>query len=77
MIKRRAKGVCEAKVHVAECDGIGTQCDHVIAGDDHSLANLQWLSGPCHAAKTKLEALAGRAKQPRARRDAEQHPGLI
>jgi hypothetical protein len=75
--KRRAKGMCQAKVHEPDCDGIGTECDHVQRGDDHSLTNLQWLSTPCHMAKTKAEAAAGRAAAPKAKRQPEQHPGLI
>ena len=69
-VKRRAGGRCEAAVHVPECDGIGTDCDHIKAGDDHSLANLQWLSLPCHKAKTAAE-------RPSRKRPAEKHPGLL
>ena len=54
-VRGRAHGLCQAKQHVPECDGIGTDCDHIIAGDDHSLDNLQWLSHPCHKAKTERE----------------------
>lgn len=45
-------------MHEPECDGIGTECDHIERGDDHRLSNLQWLSGPCHHAKTLREAQA-------------------
>ena len=54
-VKRRANGRCEASQHVAECDGIGAECDHIIAGDNHQLENLQWLSPACHKAKTLAE----------------------
>lgn len=77
-VKARAHGRCEALVHEPECDGIGTQCDHVIPNDDHSLANLQWLSDPCHLAKTLREAAAASAAaRARATRPREQAPGLI
>lgn len=70
-VRRRAKGMCEAKVHVPECDGYGSECDHIDQGDDHSLSNLQWLSTPCHAAKTRAENAqrTGARKLPR-----EAHP---
>lgn len=77
-VKRRANGRCEAEQHHPDCDGIGTDADHKTAGDNHSLENLQWLSKPCHWAKTKREN-AARNKQQAAlkRRPAEQHPGRI
>jgi 5-methylcytosine-specific restriction protein A len=62
VVKRRAQGQCQAQVHEPDCPRIGTECDHIIAGDDHSLSNLQWLSGPCHRAKTLAEAVKGRAR---------------
>ena len=68
--KARAKGKCQAVTHEPECDGIGRECDHIRAGDDHSLANLQWLSTPCHKAKTQ-------ADKPSHKRPAPQHPGVI
>ena len=73
-VKARAHGRCEARVHVAECDGTGRECDHVIRGDDHSLNNLQWLSTPCHKAKTLWENQQRRdaLKLPR-----EAHPGAV
>ena len=70
-VKRRAHGNCEATWHVPECDGVGRECDHVTQGDDHSLGNLQWLSGPCHAAKTRLDN--GYTRSVAA--PVEQHPG--
>lgn len=76
-VKRRAHGLCEADQHQPNCDGIGTDCDHIIAGDNHSLDNLQWLSGPCHQAKTAAEnAARNRANARMKRRPSEQHPGL-
>lgn len=73
-VKRRAKGRCEAKgQHAQGCTGTGTECDHIEQGDDHSLANLQWLSGPCHARKTRLDN--GLTMRPTLH--TEQHPGRI
>jgi 5-methylcytosine-specific restriction protein A len=64
---RRAKGKCEGitlagepRWHVASCDGTGTDCDHDVEGDDHSLSNLRWLSSPCHDHKTQAARKAAR-----------------
>ena len=71
----RARGRCEGislhgedRWHVAECDGVGAECDHDVRGDDHRLSNLRWLSSPCHTAKTKGE-------KPRRKRRERAHPG--
>lgn len=77
-VKRRAGGKCEATVHDPKCDGIGTDADHIIEGDDHSDANLQWLSYPCHKAKTSRENARRNRDRARLRlRPAEAHPGRI
>lgn len=74
--KARAQGRCEGislrgepRWHVAECDGIGAECDHDKRGDDHSLTNLRWLSTPCHTHKTHAE-------KPQRQRPTAAHPGL-
>lgn len=71
VVKRRADGRCQAVVHVPDCDGIGTDCDHIDDPDDHSIDNLRWLSGPCHRAKTVAD---NRRARQRARRRPERHP---
>jgi 5-methylcytosine-specific restriction protein A len=48
----------EDRWHVDTCDGVGTDCDHDQAGDDHELTNLRWLSNECHKRKTVLERQA-------------------
>ena len=75
-VKARARGMCEAEQHDPRCDGLGTDNDHIIPGDDHRLENMQWLSGPCHRAKTARES-AARNQQSAAlkRRPSEPHPG--
>ena len=73
-VRARADGKCQANTHVAGCDGIGTDCDHIEDPADHSLDNLQWLSGPCHKAKTQGEA---QAAKPKRKREPEPHPGRL
>lgn len=76
--KRRAGGRCQAIDHAPGCDGWGVDADHITPGDDHTLANLQWLSRECHDAKTRHEnAEANRARAKLRRHPQEQHPGLI
>ncbi|QSR28889.1 HNH endonuclease [Nocardioides aromaticivorans] len=70
-VKNRANNQCEAAYHVEECDGRGRDVDHIRQGDDHSLTNLQLLSGPCHAAKTRLDNGYTAA----VRAPVEKHPG--
>lgn len=83
--ERRARGMCEAYwtpgrggrygQHHPDCDGIGREADHIEESDDHSLANLQWLSTPCHKVKTLEHATAARrAILAAARRAPERHP---
>lgn len=72
-VKRRAKGRCEETHHAAGCDGRGRDVDHIEQGDDHSLANLQYLSIPCHLRKTRLDnGYSAAVKAP-----VEQHPGRL
>jgi hypothetical protein len=68
--KARARGLCQAKTHEPECDGVGRECDHIQRGDNHDLSNLQWLSTPCHKAKTNAE-------KPTRYRPQQRHPGVI
>lgn len=75
-VKARAKGKCEATQHAKKCNGWGRDADHIVAGDDHSMDNLQWLSYPCHLSKTAREAAARNRERKAARiRPREQHPG--
>jgi 5-methylcytosine-specific restriction protein A len=69
--------MCQAQHHDPRCNGIGTECDHITPGDDHSMGNLQWLNGWCHKAKTQRESLASRGHGTARQRPNEDHPGLI
>lgn len=75
-VKARAHGLCEATTHARTCNGYGTDADHITPGDDHRLTNLQWLSTPCHRAKTTAEAIArNHARAQAKQRPQEGHPG--
>ena len=76
--RHRAHVLCQAEQHDPRCDGTGTDADHIAPGDTHRLDNLQWLSSPCHRAKTARET-AARNRQAAAlkRRPVEQHPGQL
>lgn len=74
-VKARANGRCQWFTGVVRCDEAGTECDHIVNNDDHSLANLQWLCAPHHHKKTLQEAAEARNKYSR-KRGKEQHPGL-
>lgn len=74
VVGERAAGRCEGisldggpRWHVADCDGVGAECDHDIAGDNHELSNLRWLSVECHKFKTQAE-------RPKRRRAMPRHP---
>lgn len=72
-VKAKAKGHCQAKAHVSQCNGTGTDCDHIGNPDDHSLGNLQWLSAPCHAAKTRADNHSSKHLT----LPTERHPGTL
>ena len=61
----------------ARCRATANQVDHIVAGDEHALANLQALCAFHHAKKTSAEGRA--AQKPRATRarEPERHPGLL
>lgn len=72
-VKRRARGRCEVYEAGMRCRSFGAECDHVVPGDDHSLANLRWICVPHHRVKSARE---GAAARPRLNRPAEVHPAL-
>lgn len=77
-VKRRARGLCQAEYHVPQCDGLGTDADHIAQGDDHGYTNLQWLSEPCHRAKTARETAERNKRNAQLkRRPQEPHPGRL
>ena len=79
-VLRRAGYRCEAKhSDGSRCEERATDVDHIVAGDDHSLTNLQALCSWHHDRKTAREAAEARRRRPRPsrRRPPEAHPGLL
>jgi hypothetical protein len=69
--------------------GDAVDTDHLIAGDNHDVANLRAICGrgcqecralartPCHVVKSSREGgLAAQAARPRRNREPERHPGM-
>lgn len=79
LVKRRAKNRCEAKLPSGKrCPRKGTDCDHIIPGDDHRLQDLQLLCKFHHGKKSAAEGNAARAKlKTQGLRPEEPHPGTI
>ena len=64
----RDRGRCQATIGGVLCPDEGTEVDHIVAGDNHDLTNLQLLCKACHAWKTRGEAVVGnRARQRKAK----------
>lgn len=76
-VRRRARDRCEASEHEPDCDRIGNDADHITAGDDHRISNLQWLSTACHKAKTARETAERNRARAAMRLRTERHPGAV
>lgn len=80
IVRQRAGGRCEMTEPFKEgglvkrCWRRGRDVDHIVAGDDHSLQNLQLLCPYHHGKKSAMEGVEARKKAP-AKRDPEAHPG--
>lgn len=75
-IRDRAGGRCQAlDTYGNRCTARGRECDHVIAGDDHRLSNLQWLCSYHHQIKSSKEG-AARIRRYSEKHPTERHPGL-
>lgn len=77
-VKARAGGRCEVLMKSGKrCHDKGTDCDHVIPGDDHELSNLQWICDWHHKQKSSREGHDAYAAQRAKRlRPETPHPGL-
>ena len=61
--------------HHPACTMRATDVDHIVAGDNHELSNLQALSRACHTAKTTHENTAAKARiRAAAARERPPHP---
>ena len=79
-VARAAGGRCQAIMSDgSRCRWPGSECDHIVRGDDHDLSNLQWLCHWHHAQKTHREAVQARLDKQAAaaRRRMESHPGWV
>ena len=78
-VLKRCGGRCEViKKSGKRCWDKATDVDHITAGDDHSMGNLQGLCTWHHARKSSQEGItARREKDAILRRPTEPHPGLI
>jgi len=61
----------------SRCDMPASDVDHIIAGDDHSEANLQSLCRWHHARKSSAEGQAARGPREKRTRAPETHPGSL
>jgi 5-methylcytosine-specific restriction protein A len=74
-----ARDASRCQLRLPGCTVNATEVDHlrcIAEGGDHQPANLIAVCRACHLIKTKEESARGRARQPRARRPPEPHPGL-
>lgn len=76
-VKKRAGDQCEAYLNNGlRCVEVGTDCDHIVAGDNHSLDNLQLLCSWHHKRKSSQEGQRAKKKPITERHPKERHPGL-
>lgn len=78
-VLERCGGRCEVlKKDGSRCRDKATEVDHVLAGDDHTLANLRGICQWHHARKSAREGVdARRALNAMLYRKPETHPGII
>lgn len=75
----RDHGLCQVRDTNSgyTCGEIATEVDHIVAGDNHSMSNLQAICAWHHRRKSSAEGNAAKIKYaPRTRRP-EKHPGLL
>nr|WP_232513809.1 HNH endonuclease signature motif containing protein [Bifidobacterium choerinum] len=77
-VRDRARNRCEAREHSPLCDGWGSDCDHIVPGDDNRLENLQWLNANCHRMKTAQETSErNRRRKQQRKHPKEKNPGMF
>lgn len=76
-VKARANNQCEAKLqNGSQCPDQGTDCDHIVAGDNHELSNLQWLCKWHHKRKSAQEGQKASMRISEKHPTRGKHPGL-
>lgn len=82
-VKQRAGGRCEEKIPGRNggrfrCSATGTDCDHIVRGDNHDLSNLRWVCARHHSAKTAAEGNQAKAAiKATGTRTPERHPSSL
>lgn len=82
-VRTRAGERCEHRnPDGSRCPNPGTDCDHINPGDNHDLANLQWLCAQHHRAKSSAEGnaamrMAAAKRAALKTRPTEPHPGRL
>ena len=79
---RRDGGRCMIRqLDGTRCPNAATQVDHILAGDDHRLENLQAICDQCHSTKSGREGAAAsnrkKAQVAKKFKREERHPGLL
>jgi 5-methylcytosine-specific restriction protein A len=78
VVLKRCGFRCEWTDAGLRCPAAATDVDHITAGDDSSLSNLQGLCGKHHLTKTSREANAVQAERRKLLRlPEEKQPGVI
>lgn len=79
IVRERSGGRCEViKANGKRCWDDATDCDHITAGDDHSLSNLQDICAWHHRKKSSAEGNAAKAAlRATLKHPVETHPGII
>jgi 5-methylcytosine-specific restriction endonuclease McrA len=78
-VKAKALGRCQARLPSGvRCPRKGTDVDHIIPGDDHSLKNLRLLCPYHHDKKSSKEGREAQNAIKRSKyRPREDHPGQL
>ena len=77
-VLRRDRYKCQAVMSTGNrCLEPANQCDHIEAGDNHDLDNLEALCRWHHARKSSAEGAAARRPKLTSKRRPESHPGLL
>lgn len=78
-VKHRDQGRCRQRLPSgARCPRPGTEVDHIIPNDDHSLKNLRLLCSTHHGKKSSREGFQAREAVKQSKyRPREGHPGDV